>query len=88
MAALHLAGAAFDAAPEITAADHKAHLNTHIHAGLDGGCHIRDLCEIQTKAIALGRLLTQRLTTDLQQDALILQFIQTESPFPIYPILF
>ena len=46
------------------------------------------IVEDRAAAIALGRLLTQRLTADLQQDALILQFVQTESPFPIYPILF
>ena len=88
MAALLFAGAVLDAPPEIAAADDEANLHAHVNTSLDGSSHFSDLGKIQAETVALGRLFTQRFTADLQQDALIFQFIQPESPFPIYPILF
>ena len=81
MAALHLATAVLHAAPKVTAADDKAHLHAHFHTSLNGSADLTDLSKIQAETIALGSFLTQRLTTDLQQDALILQFRQTNHSF-------
>ena len=79
MAALHLAGAVLHAPPEVAAADDQTHLDTHIDTFLDGSGDRVHLGKIQTEAVTLDSLLTQCLTADLQQDALILQFIQKGS---------
>jgi hypothetical protein len=91
MGPLHLAAAVLDAPPEVAAADDQANLDTHIDTLLDGGADFADLLKIQTEAIALSGLLTQRFTADLQQDALIFQFLQFFSLLlyvPDNPILF
>ena len=72
MGALHFAAAIFNATPEIAAADHKAHLNAHIHTFLDGLGHLSDLTKVKAEAVTLGGFLTKGFAADLQQDALVL----------------
>ena len=73
--ALHLAAGILGAAPEVAAADHQAHLNTHIQALLDDIAHLADDFKIQA-----GMLITsQSLAADFQQDSLINRFSHIRS---------
>ena len=79
MAALQLAGTVLDAPPEVAAANDQAHLDTHLHALLDGGANRVNLVKIQTETVTGSSLFTQRLTADLQQDALVLDLRHEDS---------
>ena len=68
---LHAVTAVLQAAPEITAANNNAHLDTHLHSLLDNIADLADDVKVQTTVCGA----CQRLSADLQQHPLIFRLI-------------
>ena len=75
--ALHPVAAVLEAAPEIAAAHHDAHLDTTVYTLLDHVAHAADHVEVQAPAGPAG----QRLAAQLQKNPLVLRFAHTVISF-------
>ena len=70
--------AVLQAAPEVAAAHHDAHLHTLLGAAGHHAAHLFDHVEIQAAALFAA----QRLAADLQQHALVSQLAHGSHPLP------
>ena len=81
MGTLHFVCAVLHAPPEVAAAYHQAHLDTHVHALLDHAAHIVDNIKVQTPVGFPG----QGLTADFQKNSPIFDLRQITHSFLIFP---